>query len=73
MNRRSATTAPTHLPHGSRRAIADANESTFSRFLREQVWAPEKIQGNLNILTAVSLFAGGIAVARFWGDMLIHA
>jgi hypothetical protein len=75
MNRRSATTASTHLPHGPRRTIADpaASESSFSRFMREQVFAPDKIAGNLSILTAVSLFSGGIVVARVWGDLLIPA
>ena len=75
MNRRSATTASTHLPHGPRRTIADptVTESSFSRFMREQVFAPDKIAGNLSILTAVSLFSGGIVAARLWGDLLIPA
>ncbi|KAN0082823.1 hypothetical protein V8E55_008618 [Tylopilus felleus] len=56
-----------------RRAIHDPNESLFSRFFREEVLAPEKIMGNINIFTAVSVFAAGVFVARTWGDLLVPA
>jgi hypothetical protein len=76
MARRSAppNAGLAYVPNGpQRRTIADPNESAFSRFMREQIWAPEKRQGNWNILTAVGMFVGGIAVARIWGDLLIPA
>ena len=76
MTRRSApsNSGPAFIPHNpQRRAIVDPNESAFSRFMREQIWAPDKKPGNLKILTAVGMFAGGIAVARAWGDLLIPA
>ncbi|KAF8839764.1 hypothetical protein BDN67DRAFT_728684 [Paxillus ammoniavirescens] len=56
-----------------RRAINDPNESAFSRFLREQVWAPEKLPGNISILTGVGMFAAGVFAARSWGDILVPA
>lgn len=56
-----------------RGALQDANESKFSAFMREEIWAPEKIPGNLSILTGVVVFFGGIAAIRTWGEMLIPA
>ncbi|KIJ63994.1 hypothetical protein HYDPIDRAFT_154964 [Hydnomerulius pinastri MD-312] len=56
-----------------RRAINDPNESGFSRFMREQVWAPEKLPGNISILTGVGVFAAGVVAARTWGDILVPA
>ncbi|KIJ15821.1 hypothetical protein PAXINDRAFT_76614 [Paxillus involutus ATCC 200175] len=56
-----------------RRAINDPNESAFSRFVREQVWAPEKLPGNISILTGVGMFAAGVFAARSWGDILVPA
>lgn len=56
-----------------RRALNDPNESAFSRFMREEVFAPEKIMGNINVLTAAGVFAAGVFVARTWGDFLVPA
>ncbi|KAF8547981.1 hypothetical protein OG21DRAFT_1471787 [Imleria badia] len=56
-----------------RRALNDANESAFSRFIREEVFAPEKTMGNINILAAAGVFAAGVFVARTWGDLLVPA
>lgn len=56
-----------------RRALNDPNESVFSRLIREEVFAPEKLAGNINIFTAVSVFAAGVFVARTWGDLLVPA
>ncbi|KAF9235086.1 hypothetical protein BU15DRAFT_51798 [Melanogaster broomeanus] len=56
-----------------RRAINDPNESAFSRFLREQLWAPEKLPGNISILTGVTMFAAGVFAARTWGEVLVPA
>ena len=56
-----------------RRTLNDPNESIFSRLIREEVFAPEKLAGNINIFTAVSVFAAGVFVARTWGDLLVPA
>lgn len=57
--------APTrgHLP--------DPNESAIAAFLREEIFAPEKLPGNLSIVTGVAVFLGGIAAIRTWGDLMI--
>lgn len=57
----------------ARRALNDPNESKFSAFMREEIWAPEKLPGNLSILTGVVVFFGGIAAIRTWGEMMIPA
>ncbi|KAL0567830.1 hypothetical protein V5O48_014163 [Marasmius crinis-equi] len=80
MARRSAPpgSGPAYVPknaalHGSRRQLVDPDESSFSRFLREEVYAPEKLPGNISILTGVGLFLGGVVAVRTWGDILIPA
>lgn len=77
MGRRSAppNSGPAYLsphphPGAGRRQLHDPNESALSRFMREQIWAPEKMPGNISILTGVGVFAGGIVVARTMGDFL---
>ena len=57
----------------ARSAPVDSNESTFTAFLRSEIFAPEKIPGNLSIVTGVAVFLGGVAAIRTWGDMLIPA
>ncbi|KAI0684097.1 hypothetical protein BC835DRAFT_1391581 [Cytidiella melzeri] len=54
-----------------RGALADPNESFFSAFLKEEVFAPEKLPGNLSILTGVAVFLGGIAAIRTFGEFMI--
>ncbi|KAH7890249.1 hypothetical protein F5I97DRAFT_1798850 [Phlebopus sp. FC_14] len=74
MSRRTALNAGPALfgaPPPPRRAIHDPNESAFSRFLREQILAPEKLPGNMSILTGVSVFAVGVFAARTWGEILV--
>ncbi|KIM54950.1 hypothetical protein SCLCIDRAFT_335422 [Scleroderma citrinum Foug A] len=56
-----------------RRAIHDPNENAFSRFIREEIWAPEKLPGNVSIVTGVVVFAAGVFAARTWGDILVPA
>jgi hypothetical protein len=68
-----ANATPAFFTAPPRRQLTDPNESAFSRFFREQITAPEKLPGNLSILTGVSVFAAGIFVARTWGDMLVPA
>jgi hypothetical protein len=62
--------APTPI---SRPALHDPNETAFSRFMREEIWSPEKLPGNVNIAVSLTLFFGGIAAIRSWGDLLIPA
>ena len=64
---------PAHLartsgPNGS---LVDPNETAWSRFLRTQVYAPDKLPGNINIAAGVGLFVGGIFVLRRWGEMFV--
>ncbi|KAF9069331.1 hypothetical protein BDP27DRAFT_1222790 [Rhodocollybia butyracea] len=74
MARRSANPTPAPYPGAGRRLQpSDLDESAFSRFLREQVYAPEKLPGNISVLTGVGLFLGGIVAVRAWGDLLIPA
>ncbi|KAL4268329.1 hypothetical protein AB1N83_002627 [Pleurotus pulmonarius] len=56
-----ANAVPSFAPQiQPRRAAHDPDESAFSRFLREQIWAPEKLSGNISIVTGVGMFIGGI-------------
>jgi hypothetical protein len=68
---------PTYIPQhpqiSQRRALNDPNESAFSRFLREEVWAPDKMSGNLSIMTGIGMFIGGIVAVRTWGELMIPA
>ncbi|EJF56142.1 hypothetical protein BD309DRAFT_874313 [Dichomitus squalens] len=69
--RAPAAVSPFGVPQ--RRAIQDPNESAFSRFLREEIFSPENIEGNLKIVTSVVVFFGGIAAMRTWGELMIPA
>ncbi|KAF7315830.1 hypothetical protein MIND_00099200 [Mycena indigotica] len=55
MARRSAplNSGPAYIPpsQSQRRTLADPNETAFGRFLREEIFAPEKIGGNISLLT----------------------
>src|ERR1700722_10073330 len=81
MARRSAPSvyiSPAYFnPHSNiqqhRAVIDDPNESSFSRFVREQILGPDKRAGNLNILTGVGVFFAGIVLVRTWGDLMIPA
>lgn len=46
---------------------------TMSSFLQTQIFAPEKLPGNVNILTGVGMFIGGILAVRTWGELMIPA
>lgn len=41
------------------------------RFLRTEIYAPDKLPGNLSILTGVAIFAAGIAAVRTWGELML--
>ncbi|PBK63461.1 hypothetical protein ARMSODRAFT_979866 [Armillaria solidipes] len=76
MARRSAppNSGPAYIPknqHVQRRAIHDPNESAFTRFLREEIYAPEKLPGNISIVVGVSTFIGGILAVRTWGEYMV--
>ncbi|KAJ3755551.1 hypothetical protein EV360DRAFT_49564 [Lentinula raphanica] len=72
----AATPAPGFLSKsqpGRRGQLTDPDESAFSRFLREEVFAPEKLPGNISMMTGIGVFVGGILAVRSWGDLLIPA
>lgn len=45
----------------------------ITRFVSEEILAPEKLAGNLSIVTGVAVFAAGIAAVRTWGELMIPA
>jgi len=51
--------------------LDDVETSAFSRFMSEEIWAPEKLQGNIAIVTSVGVFAAGIFFVRKFGDLII--
>ncbi|KAJ7594479.1 hypothetical protein C8J56DRAFT_777132 [Mycena floridula] len=77
MARRSAppNSGPSYIPRNppARNTLTDPNESAFGRFLRTEVFAPEKRAGNISIATGVSLFLGGVAAIRLWGELIVPA
>jgi hypothetical protein len=44
-----------------------------TRFINEQVLAPEKLAGNLSIVTGITVFAAGVAAVRTWGELMVPA
>jgi hypothetical protein len=70
MSRRAPSYAPS-TTIGSRSALQSPDETHFSRFIREEIMAPEKLPGNVNILASLTLFFGSIVAIRMWGDLLI--
>ncbi|KAL0959211.1 hypothetical protein HGRIS_014490 [Hohenbuehelia grisea] len=76
MARRSAppNSGPAFIPiSGQRRALVDPNESAFGRFMREEIWAADKLPGNINIVAGLGMFIGGILAVRTWGGLMIPA
>ncbi|KAF5371392.1 hypothetical protein D9615_009673 [Tricholomella constricta] len=80
MARRSAPPAsgPSYVPHPSQRRAAlggahDDDQSAFSRFIQNEILAPEKFAGNLNMVTGLTMFIGGILAVRTWGDLMVPA
>ncbi|KAF8266291.1 hypothetical protein EI94DRAFT_1586198 [Lactarius quietus] len=43
----------------------------WSRFLRMQVFAQDKLLGNMNIVTGVRLFVGGIFIVHRSGELFV--
>ncbi|KAI9511898.1 hypothetical protein F5148DRAFT_974503 [Russula earlei] len=60
---------PAKLAHSG--ALVDPNEGAWSRFTRTQIFAPDKLPGNINIVAGVGLFVGGIFVVRRWGELFV--
>ncbi|KAI0042011.1 hypothetical protein FA95DRAFT_1500605 [Auriscalpium vulgare] len=52
---------------------APLDETAWGRFVREQIFAPEKLPGNISIVVGVSMFMSGIAIVRRWGELLVPA
>ncbi|KAM5537478.1 hypothetical protein V8D89_008805 [Ganoderma adspersum] len=73
MARRPPTGASPFGAPPPRRVIHDPNESAFSRFMREEIFSPENVEGNLKIVSSVVVFFGGIAAMRTWGELMIPA
>ncbi len=73
MARRAAPPHSGPAYYSGRGALPDTDESSFSTFIRDQVFAPEKLPGNVNIVTGVALFFGGIFAIRTWGELMIPA
>ncbi|RDB29964.1 hypothetical protein Hypma_013809 [Hypsizygus marmoreus] len=79
MARRSAPAAsgPSYVPHPSqRRALAghgSDTQSAFSRFIQTEILAPEKLPGNISLVTGVTMFIGGILAVRTWGELMVPA
>ena len=79
MARRSAApnSGPTYYSRSaipSRPGIQDLDDvetSFFSRFMNEEVWAPEKLPGNIAIVTSVGVFVAGVFFVRKFGDLII--
>ncbi|CAG8532804.1 29982_t:CDS:2 [Racocetra persica] len=42
----------------------------FTRFLRDEIFAPEKRQGNLDIIVSVGVFAATIAFLQNYPDLV---
>ena len=65
--------SPSYGGAGARRGQLDhdtSDESTFSRFVREQITAPQYLPGNISIVTGIVVFAAGVAALRQWGEVL---
>ncbi|KAJ7262913.1 hypothetical protein C8J57DRAFT_444807 [Mycena rebaudengoi] len=75
MARRSAppNSGPAYVQQNPRRTLADPDETAFGRFLREEIFAPEKMGGNLSLVTGIGMFIGGILAVRTWGHMMVPA
>ncbi|TFL00365.1 hypothetical protein BDV98DRAFT_509103 [Pterulicium gracile] len=78
MSRRAAPASSGFLPSSGPSArrvgpASTANESFITRFFREEIFAPEKIPGNLSVAVAVTMFVGGVSAVRTWGEMMVPA
>lgn len=51
--------------------LDDVETSPISRFMNEEIWAPEKLPGNIAIVTSISVFAAGIFFVRNFGELII--
>ncbi|KZO92282.1 hypothetical protein CALVIDRAFT_541110 [Calocera viscosa TUFC12733] len=65
--RRAAGRAPGQLSGPA----VPSNESAWQKFLRTEIYAPEKRTGNWSYVTGIGLFAGSIFAVRVWGHALV--
>lgn len=74
MARRSAppNSGPAYY-NGARGSLPDPNESKVAAFFRDEIFASDKLPGNISVVTGLALFFGGIAAVRTWGELLIPA
>ncbi|KZT55678.1 hypothetical protein CALCODRAFT_341928 [Calocera cornea HHB12733] len=47
------------------------NESAWQKFLRTEIYAPDKRAGNWSYVTGVGLFVGSILAVRSWGQAMV--
>ncbi|KAH8824094.1 hypothetical protein DL96DRAFT_1586290 [Flagelloscypha sp. PMI_526] len=47
------------------------NEGAFGRFLRTEIFSPEKLPGNIAVAVSVTMFTAGITAVRLWGDLMV--
>ncbi|KAG8976004.1 hypothetical protein FRC05_004635 [Tulasnella sp. 425] len=71
MARRNPQPARFGAPQSFIQPQADPNEGAFARFLRTEVYSPEKRAGNISLLVGVSMFAAAVAGVRTFGDALV--
>jgi hypothetical protein len=64
---------PSYLTSASAPSQRAESGNAFTRFINEELLAPEKLAGNLSIATGVTVFAAGVAVIRTWGELMIPA
>ncbi|KAF8530688.1 hypothetical protein JB92DRAFT_2694600 [Gautieria morchelliformis] len=72
MARRSAPphSGPSYLPPSSHSVAAqNPMEIDYPKF--RQIFAPEKMVGNISIVIGVGMFLGGITAVRLWGEALV--
>ncbi|KAG8813049.1 hypothetical protein FRC19_002695 [Serendipita sp. 401] len=69
--RANASATPSYQPISAIEGKGRTKESGFQKFMREQVFAPEKIGGNVSIVVGVTFFAASIVATRQWGFLLL--
>ncbi|RKP10631.1 hypothetical protein THASP1DRAFT_12605 [Thamnocephalis sphaerospora] len=56
---------------GRKRVTHSGSEgNALTRFVKREIWHPEKRAGNATILLGISVFAASVAFLRKFGDLL---
>jgi hypothetical protein len=55
---------------GRKRVTAASEGNALSRFVKREIWHPEKRAGNAMIVLSISVFGAAIAFLRNFGDLL---